>query len=394
MIKQEFIALESEVIALRRHFHQHPELGRQEHRTAQFIEAYLNALGMEVSRIYDTGVIALLRGDNPGKTLMLRADMDALPIEEELDVAYQSINKGVMHACGHDAHVAMLLGAAKLLADHRQELHGVVKFVFEPDEEGNISCGAEHLTELGVLENPKVDAVFALHIWSPLNNKLLGISPGAVFSEMYSFRIMLKGRSGHGSLPHEAVDPILCTSAVIQNIQAIQTREINLRDTTVITFGSIHGGNANNVIPERVELTGSMRCMYKGDDSGPQHPRIRFMRMVQSIAQAYQIEAKVEFERATYVVWNDADFVDFLKSQVLPQIVEPKNIVPYSTMASELFGEYTTHNKLPGALLFLGTGDHTLETDQPHHSSKFQIDESNLIVGVEIFVRTAMEFLK
>lgn len=393
-LKEEILSLENEVIGLRRDFHMHPELGRQEHRTSQIIESYLQDLGIETTRIHGTGVVGILRGAKPGKTILLRADMDALPITEENDIPYKSQTEGLMHACGHDAHTSMLMVAAKVLAAHKDELCGTVKFVFQPDEEGASDTGAAHMIAGGVLENPKVDASFSMHIFAPLQSGLLGLAPGATWSEMYSFRILLKGKGGHTAAPHEAIDPILCAAAVVQSVQAIQTREISLRDTTVIMFGTIHGGIANNVIPDSVELTGSMRYMYDGSDDSPQNPRKRFERMVRSVAEAYRVEAEIDFDIGCYAVVNDPDFVDFLKNRVLNQIVEQSAVVPYSTMTGEDFSEFLNRNNVPGALMFLGTGSKELGTDYPQHSPKFNINEKDLVTGVEVFVRTAMEFLK
>lgn len=393
-LKEEIAAIEQEVIEIRRDIHRHPELGRQEFRTSQLVEDYLNELGLdEVKRVYNTGILGVLKGAKPGKTLLMRADMDALPVQEETGLPYQSETPGVMHACGHDCHTAMLLGAAKVLAAHKDELCGTVKFVFEPDEEGDEDTGAGHMVAEGVLENPKVDASLGMHIWTPLDNGKIGISAGPCWAEMYTFHIVLKGKSGHTAQPHEAIDPIICASAIIQAVQAIQTREINLRETTVIAFGSIHGGTASNIIPDTVEMRGTMRYLYDGADDKPQHPRKRFERIVKSVAEAYRIDAEVTFGFSNYAVINDPDFVNFMKGDVLSKIAPAEQVVPFVTMSGETFSEYVNHNNIPGASVFLGTGEAAIGTDYPHHHSKFCIDEKNLKTGVEIYARTALEFL-
>lgn len=389
-IDKEIKALEPEIIELRRKFHMYPELGLQEFETAKAIEAYLSASGIETARCYNTGVVGLIHGGKPGRTVLLRSDMDALPITEQNNLPYKSRNQGVMHACGHDCHMAMLLVAAKILAAHRQELCGTVKLVFEPNEE---EAGAARMVAEGVLENPRVDASFALHIWSQLENGLIGLTAGPTMAEMYNFRIMLKGKGGHTSAPQDSVDPIICAANIIQTVQTIQTREISPMDATAIMFGSIHGGTTTNIIPDTVELTGTLRYLYDGDDDKPQHPRKRFERIVNSVAEAHRIRVELEFTVSNYTVINDPKSVQFLKDRVLDPIVGQSRIVPYVSMGGEDFSEFTNRNAIPGALIFLGTGSREMGTDQPHHAPTFKIDERNLITGVNILVRTAMEFL-
>ena len=390
-LREEVKAIEPEVIALRRNFHMHPELGTQEFRTAQRVEEYLQALGIRTERMFNTGVVGYLEGGKPGKTLLLRADMDALPVEEINKVPYASQNKGIMHACGHDGHTAMLLGAAKVLASHKEDLAGTIKFVFQPNEEEGGAC---YMVQEGVLENPKVDASLALHLWSQLPSGVIGFSAGPLMAEMYNFRIVLKGKSGHTSAPQEGIDPILCAANIIQSVQMIQSREIGPMEATCIVFGMIHGGTKSNIIPETVEMEGTLRYLYDGDDNSPQQPRKRFERIVKAIAEAHRVEAEVTFAVSNYILLNDEKFVAFLKEKVLPGILPNDKVVPFMCMGGEDFSEFCSRNNVPGALMFLGIADPEKGSDKPHHAPDFNIDEDMLAVGVEAFVKTAFEFLK
>lgn len=390
-IEAEAEKLKDEVIRLRRDFHMHPELGLQETRTAGIVEQYLNDVGIPTKRVFGTGVIGLLQGGRPGRCILLRADMDALPIEEENEVPYRSVNPGVMHACGHDGHTAMLLGAAKILAAHREELAGTVKFVFQPNEE---ESGAEGMVEAGALTNPPVDASFAMHLWSPVPSGTVGLSAGPVMAEMYNFRIEIRGTAAHSSTPSKGVDAILCAAEIIQAAQVIQTREIDPADTTCLSFGKIRGGTMSNIIADHVEIEGCLRYLYDGSDDGPQHPRKRLERIVKSICQAYRAEGTITFEVSNYVLINDAGMVAFAKEKIVPHLNGIGNVVSYCTMAGEDFSAYSNHNGIPGVLMFVGIGDPAKGTDAPHHSSRFNIDEERLTAGVAAHVAAAVGFLK
>ena len=391
MIRSEVEKLREEVVALRRDFHMHPELGTQEFRTAEKVEEYLHSVGIRTERMFKTGVVGYLEGAKPGKTLLLRADMDALPVQEINEFAYRSQNDGVMHACGHDGHTAMLLCAAKILAAHKDELCGRIKFVFQPNEEEG---GAHQMVEEGVLENPKVDASFGFHLWSQLPAGTVGLKSGPVMAEMYNFRIRLTGKSGHTSAPQEGIDPILCAANIIQSVQLIQSREIGPMDATCIVFGKIHGGTKSNIIAGTVEMEGTLRYLYDGDDDGPQHPRKRFERIVHGICEAHRVTGEVTFEVSNYILINEESAVRFLSEKVFPKIVPSERIIPFTCMGGEDFSEFTNRNHVPGAFVFLGIADPGKGTDHPHHAPDFNIDESMLPVGVEAFVRIALEFLQ
>ncbi len=380
-----------EVIELRRHFHRHPELGFQEYETSKFIQEYLTNLGLAPKNIAKTGVVTLIEGKHPGKNLLLRADMDALAIQEENDVEYISQNPEVMHACGHDGHIAMLLVAAKILSQRTEDIHGSIKLVFQPNEEED---GASYLVKEGVLENPRVDSSFAIHLWTPIPSGYIGLKSGPVMAEMYNFRIELRGKGGHTSSPQNSVDPIVCAANIIQTVQSIQTREIDPLEPTVIMFGKIQGGTSSNIIAGIVEMEGTLRYLYDGDDEGIQKPRKRFKRMVEAICEAYRVSCEVVFTPSSFTVINEENSVIFLKERVLSQIVDGSMVVPYCCMGGEDFSEFINHNNIPGALVFVGTGNPAVGSNIPHHRCDFNIDEDTLLTGVKIHVLTALEYLK
>ena len=284
-IRQRIAELNQELIDLRRDFHMYPELGFQEQRTAAVVETYLSNLGIRAERVSETGVVGLLKGAKPGPVLMLRADMDALPLAEENDLPYRSKSSGISHACGHDAHMAMLLVAARILSEHRELLAGTIKFVFQPDEE---VAGAIRMIEDGILENPHVDAAVGMHIWTPLESGKISITPGAVMSSLDVFKITIHGKGGHTGSPESAVDPILAAANLIQTVQLIQTREISHLKSTIIMFGKISGGTKNNIIPEKVELEGSIRFLYEGGPDSVERPLERFCRVVRGVCETHR----------------------------------------------------------------------------------------------------------
>lgn len=389
-LKQEIKALEPELIQLRRDIHAHPELGTNEVRTSQLVESYLRELGIPLKRSFHTGVVGLIQGGKPGKTILLRADMDALPIQELTRLPFASQNEGVMHACGHDAHTAMLLVAAKVLMAHREELCGNVKLVFEPNEE---DAGACHMVAEGVLEDPKVDASFAMHVNNTIDAGTVGVAAGPMFAQTDNFYITLKGKGGHTSKPQKCRDPILCAAAIIQTSQILQTREINPMDATVLMFGSVHAGTTTNVLPETAELNGTLRYLYDGGPDSIQHPQQRLERIVKSVADTYQVQADIRFEVSAHVLINDSGFVQFLNDKVIPPTIGKSHTVTLTTMEGEDFCEFINRNNIPGAMVYLGAGNAEIGEGCPLHNPYFRIDEGCLITGVELHVRTAMEFL-
>ncbi len=312
-IPPEVLAIADEVIALRRQFHQHPELGHEEFQTAEKIVEYLRDCNLSVQTgVNKTGVVGLLEGAYAGPTLMLRADMDALPIQEDCDVPYRSTNDGKMHACGHDAHTAMLMVAAKILSGFKEHLNGNIKFVFEPNEE---NVGALAMIEEGIMDNPRVNACMGLHVWNQLPIGTVGISAGPIMAGMAHFEITVKGIGGHTATPQSAVDPILTAAAIIQGVQAIQTREIDaLKEPTIIMFGKIQGGTADNVIPESVMLYGTIRYFFEGVEQSPSHPKNRFERIVTNICAAHRAEFELSYTYEHPTLVNHKEMCDLVRT--------------------------------------------------------------------------------
>lgn len=379
----------SELIELRRDFHRHPELGLEEFRTGDKVAAYLESLGLKVNRMNVTGVSAFLEGDSSGPTLLLRADMDALPIQEETDLPFKSINDDVMHACGHDAHTAILMVTAKILSEQKQPLKGNIKFVFEPNEE---NVGALAMIEEGVMDNPQVDACMGLHVWNQLPTGQVAITPGPIMAGVVQFELIIKGRGGHTAAPQSAVDPILTAASVIQDVQAIQTREIDvLKEPTNLIFGKIQGGTASNVIPDSVMLGGTLRYMFEGPEDSPENPKKRFERIVANICSAHRAEYKLSFPSGHPTLVNNPTMCDFMRTVASSEIDPPLETVSFITMAGEDFSEFAS--RAPGVFCFVGAGK-SGQQNFPHHHSRFDIDEGVLQIGVELLVRGALYYFK
>lgn len=390
-----------EVISLRRHFHEHPELSNREFKTSERVVEELDALGLEIQTgIAHTGVVAILKGGKPGKTVALRADMDALPVEERTGLSFASTVKGelngqevpVMHACGHDAHTAILLGVAKILVDIREEIPGEVRFLFQPCEEGppgDEEGGAKLMVEEGALEG--VDAIFGLHVKKELNVGEIGLKSEGFMAAADRFVIRVKGKQTHGSTPWTGVDPKVVASQVVQGLQNIVARQTNLvQAPAVISVGSMHGGLRFNIIPEEVELVGTIRTL----DSKMQddiHKRVN--RTVRSICESAGATAEIDIQKMCPVTWNDVA----LTEQMLPSLKRTaggdhvNNLKPI--MGAEDFAFYS--KEIPGLFYFVGITPKgkSPEDAAPHHTPEFFIDESGLELGVRSLARLAVDFL-
>lgn len=387
-IKNDILELEEELINLRRDFHMHPELGYEEYRTSQIVYEYLNSLGLEVKKIAKTGVVGLLRGKQTGKTVMLRADMDALPQNEEALVAFKSVNKGVMHACGHDGHTAMLLIAAKLLCKYKDNIKGNVKFVFQPNEE---EAGALDMINEGVLEDPKVDAAFGIHLWTPLMSGVIGLLDGPVMAALEEFELLIHGRSGHTGSPHTAIDPIIASTNIIQTIQSIQTREIDPLYPITIMIGKINGGTGRNIIAQEVELGGTIRFLFKNEEVEKKALLEKFERVINGICEAMNVKYDLKFIPSNSSLQNNAKMVSFVRNAVIEAYGTDENIVEYRCMAGEDFAEFS--QRVPSAFYFIGNGNEVKETMYPHHHPRFALDEDTLKYGVEMHVRSTLNYL-
>lgn len=387
---QEAKAIEPEIVRTRRTLHQRPELSYHEVATSRLVAKRLKALGIQThTGVGGTGVVGILKGAKRGKVVALRADMDALPVEERTDVKFRSKVKGVMHACGHDTHVAMLLGAAKLLSKHRRELHGTVKFLFQPAEEQGGTGGAKPMIEDGAMRNPKVDYVFGLHISDRWKSGVFGLRPGALMAAPDGFTVNIHGRGGHGSSPHETVDPIYVATQVIMGLQGVSSRMIDPVQPFVISVCTIHGGTKENIIPDDVVLAGTIRTL---DNAIRKLAKEKVKEVAVGVCRTFGARCEVEFIRDAYpITYNDpkatARVVEVLKGipKMKVQIVDP-------VLGGEDFSRFL--EKAPGAFYFLGTHNPSKGCVAPNHSSKFKVDEDVLKFGAASLAAVAMEFTK
>jgi amidohydrolase len=359
--------------SMRRDFHAHPELGFQEMRTAGIVAKELTALGLEVhTGVGGTGVVALLEGAKPGPVVLVRADMDALLIREETGASYASQNPGVMHACGHDGHTAVLLTVAKLLNAHRNELTGTVKFMFQPAEEG--MGGAEKMIEEGVLENPKVDVALALHVWNEKPVGWIGIAGGPVMAGAEIFKIKVDGKGGHGAVPHLAVDPILAAAQIVSALQGIVARNVAPLQTAVVSVCTIHGGETFNVIPPSVEMTGTIRTF---EPAVRTRVLERFEKTVHSIAEGMGCQAEIDLKILTPATINQSETA--VRVQAVARRLFPEADVDtgnYTTLGSEDFAFIL--EKVPGCFFFIGSANPEKGLDAGHHHPRFDFDETAL----------------
>jgi amidohydrolase len=356
--------------SMRRDFHAHPELGFQEVRTAGIVARELNRLGLKIhTGIAGTGVIALLESHSPGPVVLVRADMDGLPVVEATNAPYASQNPGVMHACGHDGHTAILLTVARILHAHRRELTGTVKFMFQPAEEG--LGGAEKMIEGGVLANPSLDVALGLHLWNEKPVGWFGISNGPAMAGAEIFKIRVIGKGGHGATPHLAVDPVLAAAHITSALQGIVARNVAPLQTAVISVCTIHGGETFNVIPPAVELGGTIRTF---DADVRTKVLKRFEETVLGIAQAMGCQAELDIHHLTPATINQPEIANIVQSvarQLFPDAeIDPAN---YVTMGSEDFAYIL--DKVPGCYFFIGSANAEKGLDAAHHHPKFDFDE-------------------
>ena len=371
--------------SLRRDFHRFPELGFQENRTSTIIARELDSLGLEVKTgIGKTGVVALLEGGKPGPVILLRFDMDALPIQEMTDVDYISKNPGVMHACGHDGHIAVGLTTARILNDHRSELLGIIKFIFQPAEEG--LGGAESMIADGVLDKPEPDIALALHLWNEMPLGWFGITPGSMMAAGDIFHIRIHGKGGHGALPHLANDPVLTAANVITALQTIVSRNVSPLQTAVVSVTVINGGEAYNVIPPWVDLQGTIRTF---------EPQVRervlekFVLIVEGIAGAMGCRAEIDVKELTPAVINDpriSGYISTLASQLFPTCTIETSI---RTMVSEDMAYIL--QKIPGCMFFVGSANSEKGFNAAHHHPNFNFDEQALTYATTLITSSVLK---
>ena len=397
-------AVEAKVIEWRRDFHENPELGNREFKTAEKIAQHLRSLGMEVQTgVAKTGVVGILKGGKPGPVVALRADIDALPVKERVDIPFASKQEGeyngqkvsIMHACGHDTHIAMLMGTAEVLASVRKELKGIVKFIFQPAEEGapdGEEGGAELMVKEGVLNNPKVDVIFGLHINAQTEVGTIKYRPEGTMAASDWFKIKISGRQTHGAYPWLGIDPIVTASQIILGLQTIVSRNLNIAETgAVISVGKIDAGVRSNVIPEELTMNGTIRTL----DTKVQdmiHKRVK--EVVSSIAESAGAKAEIVITKQTLVTYNDPN----LTQKMLPtlQAVAGKNkvLLTPAVMGAEDFSFY--QDKIPGLYFFIGgapKGKAIAET-APHHTPDFYIDESGFLLGVKTMANLTVDYME
>ena len=397
--------IESKVIEWRRDFHEHPELGNNETRTAAIIAKHLQSLGIEVKTgVARTGVVGILKGAKPGPVVLLRADMDGLPVTERNSLPFASKVKtqyngqevGVMHACGHDSHVAILMGVAEVLSGMKADLKGTVKFVFQPAEEGSapgVEGGAELMVKEGVLENPKVDVAFGLHIWAQTEAGKITYRPGGMLAGVNDMQIIVKGRQAHGAAPWASIDPIVVSAQIINSLQTIVSRNLNITENAgVVTIGSIHSGVRSNIIPEQAEMLGTIRSL-SADDEKLLISRIKTIATKTAEAAGASVEIKIPYSNHYPVTYNDIA----LTEKMLPSLqkvagADNVKLIPAITGAED-FSFF--QEKVPGLFFFLGGMPKGMDpkTAPSHHTPDFMIDESSFKLGVKALAGLTLDYM-
>jgi amidohydrolase len=386
-VRLEIRNLQRELVQWRRQIHQYPELAFDERQTATLIAEKLTAWGIDhQTGIAETGIVATIASPHPGPVLAIRADMDALPIQEENDVPYCSQRDGKMHACGHDGHVAIALGTAYYLAQHREAFRGTVKFIFQPAEES--VGGAKPMIEAGVLQNPDVDGIIGLHIWNNLPLGTVGIRSGPLMAAVECFRCTILGKGGHGAIPDQTIDSIVVASQVVNALQTIVSRNVSPLDAAVVTVGEFHAGTTLNVIADTARLSGTVRY-FNPNLEGTIGDRVNTI--IGGICQSHGATYDLNYWRLYPPVVNNATMADLVRSVAI-DVIEPElGIVPdCQTMGGEDMSFFL--QEVPGCYFFLGSANPAQGWDYPHHHPQFDFDESVLCVGVELFVRCVERF--
>lgn len=400
-LKKDYSAVAEKIIEWRRDIHQNPELSNREFKTAEKIAEHLKSLGIEVETgVAHTGVVGILKGKKSGKTIALRADIDALPVLERNDLPFKSTVKSefmgeevpVMHACGHDAHIAILMGVAEVLSMNTDKIKGTVKFIFQPAEEGpppGEEGGALLMVKEGVLKNPDVDAIFGLHINSQTPVGVIRYKSGGTMAAAQSFTINVKGKQSHGSQPWSGVDPILISAKIIDGLQTIISRETNLtKEAAVITVGKITSGVRFNIIPESAEMIGTIRTL---DQGMKEHINRRMQEMVPAIAKAYGGDATIEIRDATEITYNEPALVE-LMLPTMKRVAGEANVQTQNAVTgAEDFSYY--QKEVPGFFFFLGGMAPGTTESFPHHTPDFRIDESGLLLGVKTLTEMSLDYL-
>lgn len=394
--------VENSVVKWRRHIHQNPELSNREFMTAKYVSNHLKSLGLEVQEnIAHTGVVAILEGGLPGSVVALRADMDALPVTERVDLPfaskvktiYKDVEVGVMHACGHDTHVAILMGVASVLTEIKEEVKGTVKFIFQPAEEGapeGEEGGAELMVKEGVLKNPDVDAIFGLHVGSGFNVGNVAVRPKGIMAAVDEFRIDLKGKQTHGSRPWDGIDPIVTAAQMINSLQTIVSRNLELTEAAaVITVGAIHGGVRSNIIPEDLYMLGTIRTLRP---SMRKTLLNRFEEVVLNLAEANNVEAKITYGTSYPITFNQPELYENMLP-TLRRVNKPENVIFLNARTgAEDFSFF--QQEIPGMYFFIGGSKEGVDPRTVlHHSPDFYVDDSAMQTGIRSMVALTLDFI-
>lgn len=397
--------IEPKVVEWRRHFHQYPELSNRETKTAALIAEHLKNLGMEVKTgVAHTGVVGLLKGGKPGPVIALRADMDALPVVErnnlpfasKVTTTFNNQDVGVMHACGHDTHMAILMGVAEVLASMKNELQGTVKFIFQPAEEGSPKGeegGAELMVKEGVLENPKPDVIFGLHISSQTALGKITYRSGGLMASVNDMRILVKGRQAHGAAPWASVDPIAISAQIISNLQLIVSRNLDVtQNAGVVTVGSIHGGVRSNIIPEEVEMLGTIRALSTADEK-LLISRVKQIATHTAEAHGATVDVQIPYSSHYPVTYNDPDLTQRMVPSLKKAAGEQNVMVIAPHTGAEDFSFY--QEKIPGLFFFIGGCPPDVDPAKApsHHTPDFMIDEGGMITGINAMLQLTLDYM-
>lgn len=388
-IRPEIRALQPEVVEWRRRFHQFPELGFKEHLTAEFVAGRLSEWGIaHETGVARTGIVATIPGNGDGPVLGIRADMDALPIQELNEVPYKSRHAGQMHACGHDGHTAIALATARYLSQHRDRFRGTVKLIFQPAEEG--PGGAKPMIEAGVLENPRADAIIGLHLWNNLPLGTVGVRAGALMAATECFRLQLSGKGGHGAMPHQTTDAIVLGSQVVNALQVIVARNVDPVESAVVTVGEFNAGTALNVIAGEAQLSGTVRY-FNPQFAGYFGKRIEAV--VAGVCQSHGARYDLNYWALYPPTVNDPQMAELVRSVATEVVETPAGVVPEcQTMGGEDMSFFL--QEVPGCYFFVGAANPELGLDYPHHHPRFDFDETALATGVEMFARCVERFCR
>ncbi len=380
-------ALQDEMVARRRDLHQHPEIAFEEVRTAGIVAEELNNLGLEVQTgIGKTGVVGLLEGDESGPTVLVRADMDALPVSEENSTDYISTVPGKMHACGHDGHTTIGLAVAKMLSAHRDQITGRVKFVFQPAEE--IAGGAQAMVKDGVLNDPRPDVSLGLHLWNYLPVGKIGVADGPIMAGSNSFTITLRGKGSHGAIPQDAIDPIVCAAQIVTALQTIVSRNNDPLEGAVVSVTQVHAGHANNVIPPTATLGGTARS-FKPDVKTMIEQRLRDI--VTNIAQAMNCTAEIKFSEGTIPVVNNPEVAAQVRRTIAPLLGKDPFVLDERSMVAEDMAYLM--DDIPGTFLFVGSANDARDLNYGHHHPRFDFDEDALPLGAAVLAQAVASYV-